>query len=401
MNGPDRKPPVVILSGIRWDFLWQRHQILATLFARAGYPTVFVETTGLRNLSPDPSTLRKVLRRLLQAARKRKVPDDEGSKASGSGDRGGTPSNLVVYSPLVAPPTWKVFRRLNRRLLVPRVVRDLQRHFLKGVSPVVVAYPPTRTTLDILSELKPRLTVYDCSENYEGFPGIPRDVKLTERELLDRADLVSCTSAFLLERVGPTRPDAFLSGPGVDYDRFAVLQGAQSAGAHSVGPVRTVCFFGHMSEERVDFSILTGLAERGFEVRLVGGLGRVGEGLFLIPGVDYRGEVSHADLPAALSGTDAFIIPYRINALTLGISPAKIYECLATGIPVVATPLPELKRMERHIYLAEGAEGFAEVLRDLPRLESGEAVRARVKLARENSWEARFTDIEKEIRRKL
>jgi hypothetical protein len=41
------KPPVVILAGIRWDFLWQRHQTLATLFARSGYPTVFVETTGL------------------------------------------------------------------------------------------------------------------------------------------------------------------------------------------------------------------------------------------------------------------------------------------------------------------------------------------------------------------
>ena len=51
------RPPVVVLSGVRWGFLWQRHQTLATLFARAGYPTVFVETTGLAN--PGPSALRK------------------------------------------------------------------------------------------------------------------------------------------------------------------------------------------------------------------------------------------------------------------------------------------------------------------------------------------------------
>jgi hypothetical protein len=52
------KPPVVILSGVRWDFLWQRHQTLATLFAGAGYPTVFVETTGLANprLTPKYAT---------------------------------------------------------------------------------------------------------------------------------------------------------------------------------------------------------------------------------------------------------------------------------------------------------------------------------------------------------
>lgn len=261
---------------------------------------------------------------------------------------------------------------------------------------MIIAYPPTMTTLDLLSELKPRLAVYDCSENYEGFPGIPRDVRRTERELLDRADLVSCTSAFLLKRVRLTRPDAFLSGPGVNYERFAALQGVGSG-----EPVRTVCFFGHLSEERVDFSILKGLAEKGFEVRLVGGLGRVEEGILDWPGVDYRGEVSHADLPAALAGTDAFIIPYRINALTRGISPAKIYECLATGIPVVATPLPELQRFDKYVYLAEDTEGFAEVLRGLPGLETEEKVRARIELARENSWDARFGDMEKEIRRKL
>ncbi len=376
------RPPVVILSGIRWDFLWQRHQILATLFARAGYPTVFVETTGLRTPSLDPGVARKVLRRFFQAG-------GEGRKAPE-----GTPSNLTVYSPLVAPPT-KVFRHLNRALFVPRVVRDLRR-LLADVPPVVIAYPPTRTTLDILSSLKPRLTMYDCSENYEGFPGIPRDVALTERELLKKVDLVSCTSTFLLEKVRPARPDAFLSGPGVDYDRFAALQRPYSGGR-----VRTVCFFGHLSEERVDFPLLEGLAERGFDVRLVGGIGRVEEDFFESPGVDYRGEVSHADLPAALDGTDAFLIPYRINALTSGISPAKIYECLATGIPVVATPLPELKRFGGHVYLAEGAEGFSEVLRRLPRLETGERVRARIGLARENSWETRFAAIEKVIRRKL
>jgi glycosyltransferase involved in cell wall biosynthesis len=381
-NTPDAKPPVVILSGIRWDFLWQRHQILATLFARAGYPTVYVETTGLSNPSLDPGTIRKVLRRL--------------SRAGGKGHKEpNAPSGLTVYSPFVVPPTWKVFRRLNRAVFVPRVARDLRR-LLNDVPPVVIAYPPTRTTLDLLSDLEPRLMLYDCSDNYEGFLGVPHDIALTEREILEKADLVSCTSAFLLEKVRPVRPDAFLRGPGVDYDRFAVLQGPRR---HK--QVRTVCFFGHLSEERVDFSILKGLAERGFDVRLVGGVGRVEGGFFASPGVDYRGEVSHADLPAALAGTDVFVIPYRINTLTRGISPAKIYECLATGIPVVSTPLPELERLGGHVYLAEGAEGFAEVLRRLPRLETEEKMRARIELARENSWEARFKTVEKEILRKL
>jgi glycosyltransferase involved in cell wall biosynthesis len=378
-----RKPPVVVLSGIRWDFLWQHHQILATLFAQAGYPTIFVETTGLSNPSPDPATIRKVLRRIRRSSGKGHKERD-------------TPPGLTVYSPLVAPPTWGIFRRLNRAFFVPRVVRHLHR-LLGEVSPVIIAYPPTSTTLDLLSELKPRLTLYDCSDNYEGFPGVPRDIALTERELLEKVDLVSCTSAFLMEKVRPMRPDAFMRGPAVDYDRFAALQGPGRPGER----VRTVCFFGYLSEERVDFAILEGLGERGFDVRLVGGLGRVEERFFGSPGVNYRGEVPHAELPAALEGTDAFIIPYKINDLTRGISPMKIYECLATGIPVVATPLPEFERFGEHVYLAENAEDFAKVLERLPELETEKKVRARIRLARENSWEARFADLESELWRRL
>lgn len=322
-----------------------------------------------------------MLGRLLRAGKTGRTPE--------KGEKG-----LTVYSPLVAPPTAKAFRQFNRRVLLPRVVRDLRA--LAGEKPIVIAYPPTRTTLDIVSGLEPRLTLYDCSENYVGFPGVPGDIDRTEEELLRRADLVSCTSRFLLEKVRPVRPDAFLCGPGVDYDRFRILQGeSRPAG------IRTVCFFGHISEERIDLPLLRAIAEAGFNVRLVGGLGRVEKTLLKVPGIDHRGEVAHRDLPAVLAGTDAFIIPYRMSALTRGISPAKIYECLATGKPVVATPLPELMGLADHVYVAEAQDKFVEVLRSMAELESGEKVRARIELARENSWESRFRAIEEALCRKM
>lgn len=373
------RPPVVILAGIRWDFLWQRHQMLATRFARAGYPTVFVETTGLANPSPSRASLRRVLSR---AAR------------SGGKTLSGEPG-LTVYAPLVAPPTLGAFRRANRRVLLPRVLRDLGKAVGPG-SPIVVAYPPTRTTLDLISGLAPRLVLYDCSDDYEHFPGAPKDIRDTERELLALADLVSCTSVHLLRKVKPLRPDAFLSGPAVDYERFAALQDPGP-----VEEVRTVCFFGHVSRERTDFAALRAIAGAGFAVRLVGGLGRVERGLLKTPGVDYRGEVSHAALPAALAGVDAFVLPYRVNALTRGISPAKTYECLATGKPVVAAPLPAMEELAGHVYLAREPQEYVEALRGLGKTETDEGVRARVRLARENSWDARFAGLQEVLWRAL
>src|SRR5919107_1799828 len=216
------KPPVVILAGVRWDFLWQRHQTLATLFAGAGYLTVFVETTGLANPRPGRATLRKVLSRVHRSRSKAGKPRVE--------------KNPMVYAPLTVPPTSKAFVWANRRFLVPRVLRDLGK--LVGSRPVVVAYPPTRTTLDLISGLDPRLVIYDCADDYERFPGAPKNIAQTERELLLRADLVSCTSQHLLKKARLLRPDAFLSGPAVDYGRFAVLQNRSPA-----KEINTVCFF--------------------------------------------------------------------------------------------------------------------------------------------------------------
>lgn len=365
------KTPVVVLSGVRWDFLWQRHQTVATLFARAGYPTVFVETTGLS--TPGPSALAKV------GARVKK-------NRHGPAGRGGP----LVYPPLVLPPTLGVFRAANRKYFVPRVARDVERAV--GGRPVIIAYPPTRTTLDLISALDPSLVLYDRADDYEQFLRVPKDIKTTERELLARADLVSCTSGTLLEETRRLRPDASLSGPAVDYDRFAVLQKPPPA-----TPPRTVCFFGDAGRARVDFGVLRAVARAGFRLRLVGTLDPAERHPADEPNVEYRGEVAHERLPEALAGVDAFVLPYKVNDLTRQISPAKTYECLATGRPVVASPLPALKDLTEHVYIADGPEGFVRTLRSLTGMETDERVRARVLLARENSWPVRFGEIEASI----
>jgi glycosyltransferase involved in cell wall biosynthesis len=374
------KPSVVVLAGVRWNFLWQRHQTLATLFARSGYPTVFVETTGLALPKPNRAALRNALSRVGRPpGRDEKPPGQE---------------NPAVYAPLTAPPTPKPFRWANERFLLPRVLRDLRK--ISGPRPLVVAYPPTRTTLDLISGLDPGLVLYDCSDDYEHFPGAPRDIARTERELLLRADLVSCTSPRLLEKARRVRPDAFLSGPAVDYDLFAALQDQPPA-----REIKTVCFFGDATRERIDFEALRAIARAGFRLRLVGGLDRVGRELLKMPGVDHWGEVPHDELPGTLAGVDALVLPYRVNALTCAISPAKTYECLATGRPVVAAPLPALEGLGPYLYLARSPEDYVGVLRGLWDGGTEEKVRGGIERARENSWDARFAGLEEALWRAL
>jgi hypothetical protein len=95
------------------------------------------------------------------------------------------------------------------------------------------------------------------------------------------------------------------------------------------------------------------------------------------------------------------MLPYEVNDLTRAISPAKTYECLATGKPVVSTPLPAMEELAGHVYLANEPGEHVEVLRSLGDLETEERGRARIELARKNSWEARFGEIEEALWRVL
>jgi glycosyltransferase involved in cell wall biosynthesis len=271
-------------------------------------------------------------------------------------------------------------------VFVPRVARDL-RYLLGGVSPAVIAYPPTSTTLDLLSKLEPHRVLYDCVLNYEYFPGVPSDIAETEKTLLSRADAVTVDSGFLLEKHRGLRPDLVQIGPGVDHELFE-----QARTGPLRRPARTVCFFGMMDESRFDFDLVGKLVEEGYRVRLLGTLAR--PAFARLPGVEYRGEVPHWNLSRHLTDADALIIPYKINAFSKGTFPAKIFECLATGKPTIVTPLPDLIPFGDLLYLAKDARGFVDTLRRLPDLETEARVEARAELARQNSWEARFKAIE-------
>ncbi|WP_119069687.1 glycosyltransferase [Rubrobacter indicoceani] len=374
-----RLPPVYILSGIRWGFLWQRHQTLATHFARAGYPTVFVETTGLRN--PSRLSARSVAFRLL--GRPVREPD---------------PGGPSVYSPLVLPPGGKPSRKVNERFLVPRVARDLLGGF--GRAPVIVAYPPTKTTLQIISRLSPRLVYYDCSEEYAAMEGVPEDIASTELEMILRADLVSCTSETLLDRISGLRPDAFYLGPGVEYERFAPVGPAEPSLNREA---KTVCYFGDVSPERLEVGCLSGIADAGHTVRLVGEVRGGARVLLRHPNVDYRGAIEHRELARNLAGADAIVLPYRESALTAAITPAKLYESLATGLPLISTPLPSLKRYIECglIYPARKAEEYLGTLGRLAGTENKALVEKRRRTAEYNSWKAVFSRMEGEIWREL
>lgn len=360
-------PPfdVVVLSSVDWDATRQRHQAFALQWAKAGHRVFFVENAGFRE--PGLRDLGRVLTRLSR------IFSVRAGKAA-------APAGVTVISPLVLPPTRDLFRWLNARFLAGRLSGQLDAAGLRPGA-VVFAYLPTATTLAFLDQLSPSLVVYDCVDNFAGLTSPPPDLAATEAALMARAGLVLTTSHTLYEEKLGRHPHVVELHHGVGPAFFLPPR--------PPGPVRRLCYFGTLWHA-VDYQPIKALAEAGFEVDLIG---PVKESPPDLPAsVHLRGPVPHEDLPALLAGFDALLLPYVDDEYNRGVIPAKTYECLAAGRPVLASPLPALAGLSQVLTVCRTPSEWVAAARALER-EPEAAGQARVEAARAHTEEKAFLSL--------
>jgi len=101
------------------------------------------------------------------------------------------------------------------------------------------------------------------------------------------------------------------------------------------------------------------------------------------------GERSPDTIAGYVRAFDVGVIPFVVDDLTEGVSPLKMYEYLAAGVPVVATPLPACVE---HPLVATAATvaSFEDALTAAVALRSDHAFGAAAcKAAAEASWDGR------------
>jgi glycosyltransferase involved in cell wall biosynthesis len=124
----------------------------------------------------------------------------------------------------------------------------------------------------------------------------------------------------------------------------------------------------------------------------------------------FAGAVSHDEMPAALAAADIGVAPFDVERhppLALGFywSPLKVFEYMASGLPVVAPALPRLRDLvgdavEGRLYEPATSEALADALATLAdpgrRAQLGAAARARA--VRDYSWEAHCRALDRAFR---
>jgi glycosyltransferase involved in cell wall biosynthesis len=291
-----------------------------------------------------------------------------------------------VLRPFMTPfDRWRPFRQLNARLLRDAVGKALA---LGGDDPpILVTTIPNAAGL--VGQLGEAASIYYCVDEFSEWPGADRKTMLEmEADLLQRVDLVAATSDTLFEGKSAVHPRVRLLRHGVDWERFQ--RGAGTVPVALEALPRPRFGFTGLVDERIDTELVGRLAAARPDASFVFvGPRQLGPGpLDTAPNVHFLPAVPYDDVPAVVAAFDVAALPYVESRLTESINPLKLREFLASGVPVVATPLPEVRRYGEFVEAPRDFDGWKVAL-DRALAEGRSRAAARSASVRAEGWDQR------------
>ncbi|MGG5820654.1 glycosyltransferase family 1 protein [Falsiroseomonas sp. HW251] len=317
---------LLVLSHLRWDFVFQRPQHLMTR-AVAAYEVLFWE---------EPEEEDGAAPRLDVLARD-----------------GVTVLRPVLPRGLSAEVALAAQRALLETVLAPREGRTLVAWFY---SPMFMA---------LAGQVPADIVVYDCMDELSAFRGAPPQMLEMERRLLARADLVFTGGRSLYEAKRGKHPSVHCFPSSIDAAHFGQARGElPEPGELRAIPRPRLGFFG-VVDERMDLELVAELAalRPDWSLCMIGPIAKIDPGsLPQAPNLHWLGGRSYRDLPRHLAHWDVGIMPFAINESTRFISPTKTPEFLAAGLPVVSTAVTDVVRDYGDaglVSIAQDAKGMA------------------------------------------
>lgn len=364
-----------------WGIHMSSAQHLFRRIARR-HRVAWINTIGMRGPSLTWADVRKARRKLSGMLRKSKhdftTVDD---------------APVSVHQPAMFP--WNnlaVLRQFNRRS-VRRAMYDATSESDFDLVVVVSTVPNACDYIDVLPAAH---IVYYCVDDFSEWPGLDREKILAmERVLLSKTDFCIATSTRLLSRLSASGISIRRLDHGVDLNLFMT----EAAREHSVLadiPEKRIGFFG-LFDDRFDKALISTLAKRMPDISIVlaGQLETDVTDLQRIDNIHFVGPIAYGELPQFIHGMRALIMPYQVNELARSLSPLKLKEYLATGRPVIGTPIPAICEFGERIVTASNVDEWERAVRcamleDIDQRRMKEAAM----LATE-SWDAKAAEFER------
>jgi len=234
--------------------------------------------------------------------------------------------------------------------------------------------------------------VYDCVDDYTSLPGLinPNYVLELERKTVNLVDKVIVTNnPHLEERVRSFGKEPIVISNGVNYKLFSGW--LEKKNGFEIK--KRIIYVGNVSLW-FDFELVSKIADsfKDYEVMIVGFASVDLSPFKKYSNINFAGKLTQEQFVPLLSESSVAIIPFKINTLTKGADPLKVYEYLAAGVPVVSTPVGNVSKLP--IYVANTHKEFIKKIKEAIESDSIEKRREHSEKAKSFSWETRYKMIQ-------
>ena len=356
--------PIIVHSHLGWDWVWQRPQQFLSRFSKR-HQILFVE-------GPVPSE--EVSEPLPELREVAEFP------------------NITIMRMKMPTARWhdgawvdKERRRLVQELLAGPLG-------LRFRDPVQWFYDPMAVTA-FAGHMDERAIVFDCMDQLSQFRGAPKELIRRERELLNAADVVFAGGPKIGREKIKYNANTHSYGCGVDVKHFGKARSKTTEipvdVAHLQGPV--FGFFG-VVDERMDYELVAKLADANPQghVVIIGPMTKIDPAAVPHrPNLHWLGGRDYSLLPAYVKKFDVCLMPFAINEATEYINPTKALEYMATGRPIVSTPVEDVVlQFSAVVKISQTSEEFIALCAEAAKSPDAACIRRGREMAERNSWES-------------
>ncbi len=356
------EPGIVVFSHLRWNFVWQRPQQFLSRFA-AKHRILFIEEPIFDLANADEGTLE------LDAV---------------------APNIMVSTVHLseterFSPTLHETLRTFARQAIE---TANMQGEF---DCPLLWYYSPMEAAWS-LGHFENQGVIYDCMDELSQFKGAPPELIDQEKRLMQRADIVFTGGYELWLKKSKQHPNVHFFGCGVEAEHFGKAQLEETPIPQDIadlhGPV--IGWFG-VIDERVDYTLIEGMSAMRPEWSfvMVGPVVKVDpKDLPQAANLHWLGGRDYKELPGYCKGFDVCMMAFAINEATEFINPTKALEYLATGKPVISTPVADVVRQYQDtVFIEKDAQAFVDRVEKILAGDHAEWIAKGIAKANGSGWE--------------
>ena len=379
----------IIFSSIDWSTHWQIHHQLVGSIIDSGDRVLFIENTGAR--SPQIRDLSRIIDRLK-------------SRAQSTYGYKNINDNLTVLTPIFIPYPYNKLSILLNTFLISKSIKGWIKA-AKFYEPICISFLPTPTVQGIIKAIEPSLKIYYCADDMSRSLANPGKLKKYENRFFKDVDLVFTTSHKMYKKALQFSDSVYNVPAGIDSSKFPPKNALTIPSDIEEIARPIIGYIGAISDV-FDKELIIKLANSlpSVNIVLVGPKYTNTTTLRNIKNIIFLGERPHDLMPNYINSFDIVLIPYIVNEATDSVYSCKLNEYLSLGKIVLSTNLQEIKifnEQNNHlINIGINAEDFIQKAKKLVETlteDTEENRTMRIKIAKENTWDERFSKIDATI----